>query len=111
MTNKVKLNNKITVKEITDAIQKSGYLLEQRILPIFEKLYGVIDLNSIFPDPVSGKSREIDIKTLGVEKIFDTDDFYCIFRKDPDTVSGNIRTAFRNYPDSITAYPDTLSNH
>jgi len=28
----------------------------------------------------------------------------CIFRKDPDTVSGNIRTAFRNYP-------DTLSNH
>jgi len=35
----------------------------------------------------------------------------CIFRKDPDTVSGNIRTAFRNYPDSIPAYPDTLSNH
>ena len=35
----------------------------------------------------------------------------CIFRKDPDTVSGNFRTAFRNYPDSITAYPDTLSNH
>lgn len=36
---------------------------------------------------------------------------YRIFRKDPDTVSGNFRTAFRNYPDSITAYPDTLSNH
>ena len=74
--NKERLNNKITVKEIKDAIQKSGYLLEQRVLPIFEKFYGPIDLNSIFPDPVSGKSREIDIKTLGVEKIFDTDDFY-----------------------------------
>jgi hypothetical protein len=34
----------------------------------------------------------------------------CIFRPHPDTDSGNIRTAFRNYPDSITAYPDTLSN-
>jgi hypothetical protein len=74
--NKERLNNKITVKEIKDAIQKSGYLLEQRVLPIFEKFYGPIDLNSIFPDPVSGKSREIDIKTLGVEKIFDTDDYY-----------------------------------
>ena len=34
----------------------------------------------------------------------------CVFRPHPDTDSGNIRTAFRNYPDSITAYPDTLSN-
>jgi len=25
----------------------------------------------------------------------------CIFRPHPDTDSGNIRTAFRNYPDSI----------
>jgi hypothetical protein len=33
----------------------------------------------------------------------------CIFRTHPDTDSGNIRTAFRNYPDSITAHPDTLS--
>ena len=33
----------------------------------------------------------------------------CVFRTHPDTDSGNIRTAFRNYPDSITAHPDTLS--
>ena len=33
----------------------------------------------------------------------------CIFRTHPDTDSGNIRTAFRNYPDSVTAHPDTLS--
>jgi len=38
------------------------------------------------------------------------DIYSCIFRPHPDTDSGNIRTAFRNYPDSITAYPDTLSN-
>ena len=74
MSKKEKPNNKITVKEIKDAIQKSGYLLEQRILPIFEKFYGPIDLNSIFLDPVSGKSREIDIKGLGVENIFNTND-------------------------------------
>jgi len=34
----------------------------------------------------------------------------CVFRSHPDIDSGNIRTAFRNYPDSITAYPDTLSS-
>ena len=26
----------------------------------------------------------------------------CVFRPDPDNHSGNIRTLFRNYPDSIT---------
>jgi len=45
--------------------------------------------------------REKDVEVIAIKagpgKI-------CIFRKDPDTVSGNIRTAFRNYP-------DTLSNH
>ena len=34
----------------------------------------------------------------------------CIFRPHPDTDSGNIRTTFRNYPDSISAHPDTLSS-
>jgi hypothetical protein len=33
----------------------------------------------------------------------------CIFRAHPDTDSDNMRTAFRNYPDSVTAHPDTLS--
>ena len=35
----------------------------------------------------------------------------CVFRPHPDTHSGNIRTVFRNYPDSISVYPDTLSNY
>ena len=76
MIKKGKLNDKITPKEMRDAIQRSGYLLEQRILPIFEKFYYVIDLNAIFPDPETGKSREIDIKAFCMRKIFDTDDFY-----------------------------------
>ena len=59
-----------------NAIQRSGYLLEQRILPIFEKFHYAIDLNAIFPDPETGKSREIDIKAFCMKKIFDTDDFY-----------------------------------
>lgn len=76
MTKNVRPNNKITVKEMRNAIQRSGYLLEQRILPIFEKFYYVIDLNAIFPDPGTGKSREIDIKAFCMRKIFDTDDTY-----------------------------------
>lgn len=35
--------------------------------------------------------------------------YMCIFRAHPDTDSDNMRTAFRNYPDSVTAHPDTLS--
>jgi len=75
MIKRGKLNNKITPKEMRDAIQRSGYLLEQRILPIFERFYYVIDLNTIFPGPGTGKSREIDIKTLCVQDIFGTNDF------------------------------------
>ncbi len=76
MSKKEKPNDKITPKEMRDAIQRSGYLLEQRVLPIFEKSYYAIDLNTIFPDPETGKSRETDIKAFCLQNIFDTDDFY-----------------------------------
>jgi len=75
MIKKGKLNNKITPKEMRDAIQRSGYLLEQRIFPFFEKFHYAIDLNAIFPDPGTGKSREIDIKAYCMECIFDKEDF------------------------------------
>ncbi len=61
---------------------------------------------------------ELDLlsRTLGHSSAKVTQEIYihffkddCIFRTHPDTDSGNIRTAFRNYPDSVTAHPDTLS--
>lgn len=55
-------------------------------------------------------NKEKASKILNSSPLSSHAEYECIFRPHPDTDSGNIRTAFRNYPDSITAYPDTLSN-
>ena len=47
--------------------------------------------------------------TEDICSLYDSQLAMCIFRSHPDTHSGNIRTAFRKYPDSISAHPDTLS--
>ncbi|NLP45272.1 MAG: restriction endonuclease [Peptococcaceae bacterium] len=62
------------------------------------------------------KSVMLNIKSFlhllleNLDKSFQTvKELNCIFRAHPDTDSDNMRTAFRNYPDSVTAHPDTLS--
>lgn len=56
-----------------DAIQKSGYLLEQRIEPIIRDAFGYVETNPIFKDPETDKSCEIDIYALSASRVFKKD--------------------------------------
>ena len=54
-----------------DAIQRSGYLLEQRVEPILvQGGFFYVQTNPVFPDPDTGKSREIDISALSATRIY-----------------------------------------
>jgi hypothetical protein len=53
--------NKITRPQIEDALQRSGYLLECRVEnSLLARGYSVM-VNGIYPDPDTGKSREMDV--------------------------------------------------
>lgn len=56
-------------KEILFTLEKSGYLLEQSLAPIFEEYGYVTDTNYHFLDPDEGKSREMDIRGYTIKKI------------------------------------------
>jgi len=56
--------NLITTSQMKEAIQHSGYLLEQRVEPIIRESGYYVETNPIFRDPDTGKSREIDIRAL-----------------------------------------------
>lgn len=45
-----------------DALRRSGYLLEQRVRPVFAKLHFHAEYNVPYPDPATGLSRELDIR-------------------------------------------------
>lgn len=74
------VDNEPAIKEILDAINRAGYILEQRICPIIER-YGFRALsNQHYKDQDTGKSREIDViaeKTnyVGNKGIADFDSF------------------------------------
>jgi len=68
-------NKKITEKEMEDSILRSGYLLEQRVEVVLEKNAYFVTTNDAYPDPVTGKSREIDINALSAFKLSKDYDF------------------------------------
>lgn len=53
-----------------EAIQRSGYLLEQRVEAVLTKEWAFVQTNPIFPDPDTGKSREIDIDAISATQIY-----------------------------------------
>ena len=67
--------NRITKKEMKQAIIRSGYLLEQRVEPILEKAGYFVTTNEAYLDPFTGKSREVDISAISAVKISRGDDF------------------------------------
>ncbi len=54
-------NEKITHEQIKDALIRSGYFLESRVLHILHKRNYRNAPNITYPDSGTGKSREIDI--------------------------------------------------
>jgi hypothetical protein len=57
----VENNDKINAEEMKDALKRSGYLLESRLLKILSDNEYTLYPNEVYPDPVTGKSREIDV--------------------------------------------------
>ncbi len=53
--------NTITDQEILDAIKRSGYLLESRIIKMLDETGYWVQPNYVMKDPITGKGREIDI--------------------------------------------------
>ncbi len=72
---KIKKHSSITVNEMKDAIVSSGYLLEQRVYPIFQEFGYHVTANAAYPDLLTGKSREIDIKAIHAFQIGEDADF------------------------------------
>lgn len=52
---------KITTDEMLEALSRSGYLLEAEIATKLSSLGFFVETNIVIEDPISGKSREIDI--------------------------------------------------
>lgn len=55
---------KITTGEIITALSRSGYLIESRLINILSDLEYELYPNETYPDPVTNKSREIDIYSI-----------------------------------------------
>ena len=60
----------ISTEQMKDAINRSGYLLEQRVEQILTKRGYYVETNPVFPDPDTGKSREFDISALSATRIY-----------------------------------------
>jgi hypothetical protein len=52
---------KISRPEVREALRTSGYLLEQRVHNLLSRLGFQVETNPTYPDPVTGKTRELDI--------------------------------------------------
>jgi len=64
---------KITNDQIKDAVRRSGYLLEYRVEQILNRSGYLVQANEVYPDPLTGKARELDITAIAVESIFSSD--------------------------------------
>ena len=64
----------ITHEQIRDALSRSGYLLEYEVEKILGRNGYFAQANQAYPDPITGKSRELDISAIKAEPI--TADFH-----------------------------------
>ena len=71
-------NDKIPTKQMRESIQRSGYLIEQRVEPIIRQAFGYVQTNPIYKDSDTGKSCELDISALSAS-ILDKNKPSCIF--------------------------------
>lgn len=54
-----------------DALQRSGYLLEYRVEELLRRCGYMVEANQSYPDPITGKSRELDIAAISAEPLND----------------------------------------
>ncbi len=63
----------LSVQQIRESLERSGYLMEQRIAPLFERRGYYVVRNQEYEDPDTGKSREIDIHALRLVSLYRAD--------------------------------------
>lgn len=56
---------KISAAEMADALLRSGYLLESRVARVLRSIRYDVEPNWTYPDPETGKPRELDIYATG----------------------------------------------
>lgn len=61
---------KITKTQARQALLRSGYLLESRIECFLDERGYFVHANSVYTDPVTSKSREIDLFALGARQVW-----------------------------------------
>ena len=61
--------SKISHEQIRDALQRSGYLLEYRIEQMLRRHGYAVESNQMYPDPITGKSREVDLTAISAEPL------------------------------------------
>ena len=59
---------KISLEETKEALLRSGYLLEHRLETVLRKGGYYIEANEAYPDPETGKPRELDIYAINAVK-------------------------------------------
>lgn len=66
---------KISFAETKNALYRSGYLLESRIEKELQDRNYFVDTNTAYLDPLTNKSRELDIYSIGGQRLSKRDDF------------------------------------
>lgn len=60
---------RITRDKAREALLRSGYLLENRIETVLREGAYNVEANTVYPDPITGKSRELDVSALGATRV------------------------------------------
>jgi hypothetical protein len=60
---------KITSDQVQDALRRSGYLVEYRVEQIVGRRGFYTEANQAYPDPLTGKSRELDLAAMSAHSI------------------------------------------
>lgn len=55
--------------DIKDALLRSGYLLEYRVAKTLDRLGFAVSPNQAYPDPITGKGRELDVTAITAEGV------------------------------------------
>ena len=71
MGKRVQQNSKIDRATMMEALDRSGYLMEQRIFPILERAKYVVDTNPVYLDSDTGKPREYDFSAGKAYELFE----------------------------------------
>src|SRR5450759_5361957 len=62
-------DDKISIEEMADALNRSGYLLETRVEDALVDAAFTVEANTCYVDPITGKSRELDIYAFNLEPV------------------------------------------